>query len=117
MATKNSKSFNAELDDLIAGLELPTDEEIRQSTHNTKVSQAKKLFYQTDAGQKHKELVRQKINNPEILARRAEQMREERGVPCRFISPDGQEFLFRSAGEANEHFGKSVAIHLSLIHI
>jgi hypothetical protein len=114
MMTTKKKSFNTELDDLLEGLELPTDKDIRQDTHNAKVSHAKKLFYQTVAGQKHKELVKTKSNSPENLAKRAEQMREERGVPCKFISPNGQEFSFRSAGEAGEHFGQGVSKHVPL---
>jgi hypothetical protein len=111
MATKK-KSFNAELDDLLEGLDLPTDEDIRQDTHNAKVSHAKKVYYQTVAGQRHKERISQITNSPENIAKRVEQMREERGVPCKFISPTGQEFSFRCASEANEHFGKNVAIHI-----
>lgn len=112
MATKKSKSFDSELDDLLAGIELPSDDDVRHETHMKKVSDSKKSFYQTDAGKKHKEIVKQKTNSPENLAKRAEQMRDERGVPCKFISPEFQEYSFRSAGEANEHFGKNVAIHI-----
>lgn len=112
MTTKKQKSFDAELDDLLEGVELPSDDDIKHETHIKKNSDSKKAFYQTDAGQKHKELVKLKTNSLENLAKRAEQMREERGVPCKFISPECHEFSFRSAGEANEHFGKNVAIHI-----
>lgn len=112
MATKKQKSFNSELDDLLDSLDLPADEKVRHETHMEKVRQAKLAFYNTPAGQRHRELVGKNLNSTEVLAKRAEQMREERGVPCMFISPDGQEFTFGSAGEASEHFNKNVSIHI-----
>jgi len=112
MATKKQKSFDAELDDLLSVLDLPSDDDIKHETHKEKNSQAKKLFYQTDAGQKHKELVSKNTKSPENIARLRKQNREERGVPCIFISPVGIEHKFQSAGEASEFFNANVSIHI-----
>ena len=107
-------NFNKKIENLFADINLPSDEEIARETHAEKIRQSKLAFYKTPAGQKHKEVVKQKTNSPENLAKRAEQMREERGVPAKFISPAGDELVFRSGGEANEYFGENVAIHIPL---
>ena len=41
MATKKSKSFNAELDGLLEGLDLPSDDELRKETGYAKSSESK----------------------------------------------------------------------------
>jgi hypothetical protein len=41
MATKKQKSFNAELDDLLSGLDIPSAEEIREETRSAKISQSR----------------------------------------------------------------------------
>jgi predicted transcriptional regulator len=38
MATKKKKSFNAELDDLLDGLDLPSEEEVKEDTRREKLS-------------------------------------------------------------------------------
>jgi len=111
---KKPKSFNAEIDSLLEGLELPSDADLRHETHKEKIKQSKLAFYATPAGQQHKELIKKTTNSPENLAKKAERMRNDRGIPCMFISINGQEFKFRSAGEASEYFGKNVSIHIPL---
>lgn len=39
MATKKQKSFNAELDNLLAGLDLPSDEDVKRDTTSSKISE------------------------------------------------------------------------------
>ena len=42
MSTKKSKSFNAELDDLLADIDLPSEDEIKKETTYLKISQSRK---------------------------------------------------------------------------
>jgi hypothetical protein len=55
MATKKSKSFDSELDDLLAGIELPSEEELTEETRKEKISK-------TTAGRKKSDNTRAKIS-------------------------------------------------------
>jgi len=106
--------FNKKVEDLFADLDLSSDEELARETHREKVRQAKLAYYNTPAAETQRNAVKEKFKDKEWLAVRNERIREEHGVPSKFISPTGEEFIFRSGGEANEHFGENVAIHIPL---
>lgn len=49
MATKKQKSFDAELDDLLAGLDLPSDEDVKRETTGNKIAENNKRTWANSA--------------------------------------------------------------------
>lgn len=94
---------------MFEGFELPSDEDVRKDTHREKVSIAKKAYYESPLADSHRKAVKDKFSDKEWLAARNQKMREDRGVPIKFISPTGEELMFQSGGEADEHFGFHVS--------